>query len=137
MAKHMLRDGSLVVNGVTLSDHVKSMEFSGSAEDVDVTAMGAVGVGRVPGLRDESLDVTFLQDYAAASVDATLSPLYTGGTSFTVVVKYTSAAVSATNPTFTATCYLLEYQAVAGDVGSAHEVSTTFVVDGIWTRATS
>lgn len=135
MAKHMIRDASLVVNGVDLSAHTKSVEISSSAEDVNVTAMGATGVQRVPGLRDESLSVTWLQDYAAAKVDATLSPLYTGGTSFTVVVKPTSAAVSATNPSFTATCYLLEYQPIAGEVGSAHEVESTFVVDGVWTRA--
>lgn len=137
MAKHMIRDASVVWNGVDLSAHVKSVEISSSADDVTTTTMGATGVQRVPGLRDESLSVTWLQDYAAAKVDATIAPLYTAGTSHTVLVKPTSAAVSATNPSFTATGYVLEYQPVAGEVGSAHEVETTFVVDGVWTRATA
>lgn len=137
MAKLVLKDCSVVVNAVDLSDHVASVEISTQAADVETTAMGAAGVQRLPGLRDESISITWRQDYAAAKVDATLWPLYSAGTSHTVVVKPTSAAVSATNPTFTATCYLLEYQPVAGDVGDVANADTTFVVDGAITRATA
>ena len=137
MAKYVFTDASVVVNSVDLSDHVRSVEVNMSREDVETTTMGATGVGRLPGLRDESFVITWSQDFAASKVDATLAPLYTGGTSHSVVVKATSAAVSATNPTFTGTCYLLEYQPVAGDVGSLSEVSSTHVVDGVITRATS
>lgn len=137
MAKFVLRDASVVVNAVDLSDHVASVEINMSAEDVATTAMGATGVTRLPGLRDESFTITWRQDFAAAEVDATLFPLYSGGTSHTVVVKPTSAAVGATNPTFTGTCYLLEYAPLSGEVGSVADSDTTFVVDGVITRATS
>ena len=137
MAHLVLKDADVVVNSVNLSDHVASVEISMSAADIDVTAMTATGIRRLPGLRDESFAVTFLADFAASEVDATLAPLYTGGTSFTVVVKATSAAVSATNPTYTGTCYLLEFSPIAGDVGSRAEVAVTFAVDGVITRATA
>lgn len=136
MAKFVLKDASIVVNSVDLSDHCASVEISMSAEDVVTTAMGATGVTRLPGLRDESFNVTWRSDFASAKVDATLAPLYTGGTSHTVVVKPTSAGVSATNPTYTGTCYLLEFSPIAGEVGSVADVETTFVVDGVITRAT-
>lgn len=135
MAKFVLKDASIVVNSVDLSDHCVSVEMSMSAEDVPTTAMGATGVTRLPGLRDESINVTWRSDFAAAKVDATLAPLYTGGTSHVVVVKPTSAAVSATNPKYTATCYLLEFSPVSGEVGSVADVETTFVVDGVTVRA--
>lgn len=137
MAKLVLRDASIVINGVDLSNLCSSVEISTQAADVEVTAMGAAGVQRLPGLRDESISVTWRQDYAAGKVDATLWPLYSGGTAFTVDVKPTSAAASATNPKYTGTCYLLEYQPIAGDVGDVASADTTFVVDGALTRATS
>jgi len=137
VAKFVLKDASVVVNSVDLSDHVASVEISMGAEDVATTAMGATGVTRLPGLRDESITVTWRSDFAAAKVDATLAPLYTGGTPHTVVVKPTSAAVSATNPTYTGTCYLLEFAPIAGGVGDVADVETTFVVDGVITRATA
>ena len=135
MGKFVLKDASVVVNSVDLSDHVASVEIATKADDVAVTAMGATGVNRLPGLRDESFKVKWRQDFAAAKVDATLWPLYSGSTSHTVVVKPTSAAVSATNPTFTGTCYLLDYTPLSGDVGSVADSDTTFTVDGVITRA--
>ena len=135
MAKFILRDASVVVNSVDLSDHVESVEVQMGRDDVTNTSMGAQGVGRLPGLRDESFTVTWHQDFAASKVDATLTGLYTAGTSHTVVVKATSAAVSATNPSWTGTCYLLDYPPVSGSVGDSATSDTTFVVDGIITRA--
>lgn len=137
MAKLILRDASVVVNGVDLSTYVKSVEIKSARADEDTTTMGAQGKGRLPGLKDESITVTWRQDFAAAKVDATLWPLYDNGTSHTVVVKPTSAAVSATNPTFTATCYLLDYAPISGDVGSVLDAQTTFSVDGVIVRATA
>jgi len=137
MAIYMHSDASLVVNSVDLSDHVRSITVNMARDDLDKTVMGASGHGRLPGLRDESFDVTFAGDFASAKVDATLAPLYTNGTSFTVVAKPTSAAVSATNPTYTGTCLLNEFHPIAGDVGALAEVTVTFLVDGVITRATS
>ncbi len=136
MAKFVLKDAFVSVNGVTLSDHVASVEVTMGAEDVPDTAMGASGVGRKPGLRDESFAVTWRQDFAAANVDATLAPLYTGGTLHTVEVRPTSAAVSATNPKYSGSCYLNEWSPIAGEVGSIAEATSSHVVDGVITRAT-
>ena len=135
MATFVLIDCSIVVNSVDLSDHCVQVEISMTREDVADTAMGATGVSRLPGLRDESFTVTWRSDFAAAKVDATLAPLYTGGTSHTVVVKPTSSAVGATNPTYTGTCYLLDFKPIAGSVGDIADVDTTHVVDGVITRA--
>lgn len=135
MAKFVLKDADVVVNGVNLSDHVASVEISTSADDVNLTAMGAQGVQRQAGLRDESIKIKWRQDFAAAKVDATLWPIYSGQTTVNVVVKPFSGAVSATNPSYTGSCYLLDYIPLSGDVGSAADADSTFVVDGVITRA--
>lgn len=137
MGKVVLKDASLTVNGVDLSDHVASVEYSDSVEIVDMTAMGATGKGKAPGLRDGKITVTFLQDWAASKVDATLWPLYSAGTGATVVVKPTSATVSGTNPSYTGFCYISDYTPITGDVGSRAEAPVTFEVDGVVTRATA
>ena len=137
MAKLILRDAYLVVNAVNLSAFVESVTINSSREDVEATSMGAQGVQRLPGLRDESIEVTFRQDYAAAQVDATLWPLYDGGTLFAVEVRPTSAAVGAGNPKWTGNCYLNEYTPVDGSVGDVANAEATLLVDGVLTRATA
>jgi len=138
MAKLVLRDCDVVVNGVNISDHCSSVTINLSKDEVETTNFSGTGRERVAGLKDDSFEVNLQQDFAAGEVDATLYPLWNNETEFTVVVQPTAAAVSATNPSYTATCILLEYQPLAGDVGSLSETSVTFPAQrtGI-TRATS
>lgn len=138
MAKMILKDAKVIINGVDLSDHVASVAVNLSQEDVDVTAMGAAGKQRLPGLKDESFEITWLADWAAAKTDATLQGLYNNGTSHTVEVRPTSGARSATNPAYLGSeCYCTEYTPLSGDVGSRGEAKSTHVVSGAITFPTS
>lgn len=136
MAIHVLRDAYVSINAVDLSDHAESVELSWNVGVETVTAMGASGVAKLAGLEDNSFSITWLQDFAASEVDATLAPLIRAA-SFAFEIRPTSAAVSATNPKFTGNAILSEYQPVAGEAGGAHKVSTSFEVDGVITRATA
>lgn len=136
MAKFVFKDASVVANSVDLSNRVESVEISMSNADVETTAMGATGTQRLAGLADDSFKLNFRQDFGAGNVDATLSPLR-GAAPFTVVVKPTAAAVSATNPTFTGSCILTDYNPLSGSVGDVADASVTLPVDGIIVRATS
>lgn len=126
MGKIVLRDCQITVNGVNLSDHVSSVEVNFVKDEVETTNFSGQGRERIAGLKDDSFVVTFQQDYAAGEVDATLFPLYDNETEFTVVVKPTASAVSATNPSYTGTCILLEYQPLSGSVGDLSETEVTF-----------
>lgn len=130
MAKVILKDASVTINGVDLSDHVDSVEISEKWDNKDVTSMGATMKQYLLGLGDGSIKVDFFQDFAAASVDATLSALAGSNTTFTVVCKPTSAAVSATNPSYTMTAVLPEYQPLSGKVGDPSKLSVTFMNNG-------
>ena len=96
MAVFVLKDAALTVNSVNLSSYVTSITLNYETDSVEVTAMGATGHKFTGGLQNISLDVTLNQDFAASQVAATLDALI--GSTTTVVVKPTSAAVSATNP---------------------------------------
>jgi hypothetical protein len=138
MAKLVLRDCYVVVNGTNFSDHVSSCEINMSKDEVETTNFSGSGRERVHGLQDNSFTVTFQQDFGAASVDSVLFPLWNGESEFVVELRPTSAAVSASNPKYTGTCILLEYQPLSGDVGDLSETEVTFNVQrGTFTRATS
>lgn len=138
MAKLVLRDCYVVVNGTNFSDHVSSCEINMSKDEVETTNFSGSGRERVHGLQDNSFTVTFQQDYAAASVDSVLFPLWNNENEFTVEIRPTSGAVGAANPKYTGTCILLEYQALSGDVGDLSETEVTFNVQrGTFTRATA
>jgi hypothetical protein len=126
MGKIVLRDCTITINAVDLSDHVSSVEINFVKDEVETTSFSGQGRERVAGLKDDSFVVNFQQDYATGEVDQTLFPLYNNETEFTVVVKPTAAAVSATNPSYTATCIILEYQPLSGSVGDLSETEVTF-----------
>ncbi len=138
MGKLVLRDCFISVDGVDLSDHVSSVTVTLEKDEIETTAFTGQGRERVAGLNNDNFELNFQQDFDAASVDATLFPLWDGESEFVVLVRPTSAAVSATNPEYSGTCVLLNYQPLAGGVGELSETSVTLMVQrqGI-ARATS
>lgn len=127
----LLVNPQVIINGVDLTDHCYSVTVNGQAADEDTTAMGAAGKDRLPGLKDESFEFEWRQDFAAAKVDQTMQPLYGNGTGVQIEVRATIAARSATNPAYVgATCYLLGYDPISGTVAQTMNAKTKFVVAG-------
>ncbi len=135
MADIVLTNASVVVNSVDLSAHVTSVAINRSADAVETTAMGDTARTYTGGLESGTLDITFNQDYASAKVEATLYALV--NTSTSVVVKPTAAAVAATNPSYTMSCFVAEYSPVDGSVGDLSTVSVSWPINGAITKATS
>ena len=124
MGKIVIKDCQVTVAGVDFSDHVAQVELSMKKAGVDTTNMSGGGKEQVAGLSSDEITIDFQQDFALAQVDATLYPLYANENEFTIQVKPTHGAVSTTNPQYSATCILLEYQPLSGKVG---DLSTTKV----------
>jgi hypothetical protein len=126
MAVFVLKDASLVVNSINLSAYVSSITLDYAVDAVAADGMAATnGHVFLGGLQNNSLAVTLNQDFAASTVAATLDALV--GTTTTVVIKPTSAAVGATNPTYTITnAFLAATQPVNGAVGDLAQMSVTF-----------
>lgn len=121
----------VMINAVELSDHVKSINLNYEAELLDDTVMGTAGTrSNKPGLKNWSLEVNFLQDYAAASIDATLFALI-GADAFTVAVRPVNAAISATNPEYTGAAVLESYPPLTGEVGALGTATAMFKPSGV------
>jgi hypothetical protein len=116
----------VTVAGTDLTDHVKSVTINQEYDDVDVTAMGATAKAHMPGLRDDSLDIEFFQDFAASKVDATLNTLLGSATGSTVVVIAGGTTASATTPSYTLIGSPYTYNPIDGSVGEASMTKVTF-----------
>ena len=135
MAKFAATDYKVTINGTNLSTNLNSVELALESDDLETTAFGTTFRERIGGLKSGSLTLQFMQDFAAASVDATLFPLY--NTLATVVITPTSSSVSATNPSYTAVCLINSYSPMASSIGDIATFSITVPTSGTVTRATS
>jgi hypothetical protein len=136
MAHLVFTNAYVLLNSVDLSAHVKSVSIDYKAEIQDETVMGDTARGRLPGLKDWSVQVEFHQDFAAASVDATLFPLV-GASAFAIEIKPVNTTASATNPRFTGSALLESYSPIGGTVGDVLMAPITLLGDGTLTRQTS
>jgi len=135
MARIVLTDASIVINSVDLSSFIASVSITTSEDVVETTGFSstsAAGRTRVAGLADNSVTFEFHQDFATSSVEQTIYPLL--GTTTTVVVKPTSAAVSATNPSLTFSALVSEWQPLSGSVGELSTASVSWPISGSITK---
>ena len=127
MAKEVWTNGYVLVNGVDLSNQARGASVTYSTPEVDVTAFGDTMSQYAAGIPDASIEVEFYQSQAAGSVDATLSPLVGGATTFTVEIRRQNAARSTTNPGYVMTSRLMgDYSPLTGSVGDALMTTPTF-----------
>lgn len=126
MAKQGAFQGWLEVNGVDLSDHCTEFDAAMGRADLPAHAMGDDDEYGMPGLKQGDITATFLQDFAAASVHRTLSPLYENATIIPVRFRATNAAASATNPEYSGNYYCQQYRGIGGAHGAQSLATVTF-----------
>ncbi len=134
MAVLAYTDAFLTINSVNLSDHIKSVSVSFEGAVLDTTAMGDTWVDSIGGLKSGSISVTFNDDFAVSSVDATLWPLFNTTTAFEF--RPTSAVVGTGNPKWTGSVQISQL-AAGGAVGELGAKSVTWPTSGTITRATA
>ena len=133
MAVLVLTDAVITVNSIALSDHANSVTLNYEIDSVETTAFGSTGHKFTGGLQNNSVDIEFMQDFAASNVEASIYPLV--GTTTTVKVKPTSSATGATNPEYTLTgCFLAAHTPVGAAVGELAMTSLSFT-GGVLTKA--
>lgn len=138
MAKATLaawRNGSFLIDGHDLSTHVYESSLTAEREEIDITAHQGGGKETTTGIATWAIEITLAQDYDAGSVDDVLWPLFVNASQFTVVMKPDAGAVSQTNPSYTATCFLATYPPLGGKVGDRVEVKCKFTVVGAVTKS--
>lgn len=134
MPRIVLTDAKVTINSINLSSYISSVTLSTSTDVVDTTGFSSTAARtRVAGLQDNSVTIEFFQDFATSLVEQTIYPLL--GTNTSVVVVPTSSAVGPTNPSYTFTATVSEWQPLSGAVGELSTASVTWPISGAITKA--
>jgi hypothetical protein len=130
-----LSNPSVTINSVDLSDQCTAASITYTVEALENTAFGSTARTYTSGLANNSITVTLYQSYAASETEVSVYSLV--GTTTTLVLKPSSGAVSATNPSYTLTgAYLESHTPINASLGELSTIDLTFT-GGTLAKATS
>ena len=135
MAKLVLTNPSISIAGTDLSSSISSVTIDTKYDIVETTSFGDTAKKRVAGLADNSISLEFFQDFAASSVEAIIFPLL--GTAASIIIKPVSTTTTTTNPSYTVSALVSEWQPLKGGIGQLATASVTWPVSGAITKATA
>jgi len=142
MAKQVLTDVVVKLNGTVISQNVNSVEVTQNSDAVETTSFDASAQGfrtYVGGLKSASLTLNLHNDYASTALDGVINSLFNTIATVSVFPAGTTAGGSAgtSNPLYTLTALVNNTQPIAGSVGDLAVQSLTWQVTGPVTRATT
>jgi hypothetical protein len=132
MGKIVLTDVSVTLGGTAIGSSIASVSLSTTAEEIETTAFGSSARTRVGGLKDNSVQLDFHQQYS--EIEGLVYPLL-GGTAQMVIKPAGTAAASSANPSYTFNVLCTEWQPVNGAVGELATASVTWPIDGAITKS--
>ena len=120
-----LSSPTCTINSVDLQDQCRAATMTVKYQALSAGSFGNANMVYTAGLGDHEFTVTLLMSYSATETYSTLAALV--GTSTTVSIKPSSAATSATNPSFILTgAYLEELPVIDASYGELSEIDITF-----------
>jgi hypothetical protein len=135
VAKFVATDYDISIGGTDFTSSIASVSLDIEVDEQETTPFGSTYRTRIGGLKNASVTFDFHQDFASGSVDETLFSNL--GTDVAVILKPTSGAVGADNPTYTFNALVTQTQPFASSVGDLATLSVTWPVNGEVTRATA
>ena len=135
MPRLVLTNAYVVFASNDISSYVTSLGISTSYDIIETTGLGNTARQRVAGLADNQATFEFNQDYAVGALEALVYP--TLGTAVQVKVRPVNAAISTSNPEYTFSALVSEWQPLSGAVGELATVSTSWPISGTISKATA
>ena len=131
-----LNAASVKIGAIDITDHVTSATLTQSADELEITSLGDSARKYVAGLQTGTLDLEFLNDFAAANVCATLqSAIYTTVTA--KLVPGPGTTISATNPLYTVSILINNLTPIAGAAGEMSSSSLSFTCNSTIVQTTT
>jgi len=135
MAVEVLTNCFISIAGNDISDHVKSVQLTYEAEMQDASTYGVGTRKNIGGLKNWSVQLEALNDYASSELDSIVFPLV--GTEVAVILRKDAGSVATTNPNYTGQAILASYNPMNGSVGDLASTPITLNCAGTLSRATS
>ena len=122
---------------VDISSYVTGVTLTQIVDELEVTTMGDSAHKVVAGLQSATLQIDFLNDWAAAAVMTTLNSAF-GQTLAVSMITVKGTAVSATNPSYQFSIFVNNLTPVGtGGVGDEAASSISFTVNTTVTVSTT
>lgn len=119
-----------------MSTYCSKAEVTISAEVKDVTTYGSGGwKEELGGLKQGKIQMEFFNDFAAGNLDSIMWPLL--GTVVTFEFAGTQGARSTSNPSYTGSMLISDWNPITGKVGDVDTSSVTYQTSGVVLRQTS
>ena len=135
MAKLVLTNAYVSINGVNLSDHIASISLATQYDLVETTQFGDTSKRVVAGLANNTISFEFHQDFQAGSVESVIYPLL--GTATTCRIKPIDAPRSSSNPEYvmdgtlgSGKILISEWTALNAAVGELTTATVTWPISG-------
>ena len=128
MAKLVLTNASISIAGVDLSTSITNITLESKYDIIETTTMGNSAKTRVAGLADNQISLDFTQDCGSSSVETTIYPLL--GTTTTVIIQPVAGSATTTNPKYTVSALVADWQPLKAGVGQLATASVTWPISG-------
>ncbi len=120
-------------NAVDFSDHTTACVLTANAEQLDSSAMGDAWREYTGGLKAGTLAATLLDDFAAASIDATVWAAFDANVPVATAVRPVNGAISTSNPEYQQNV-LPNQWSMGGQLGTMAGKQLTWPITGPITR---
>lgn len=136
MAKKVLLDCFISINGVDYSNNTSKVELDDSFETKESTTHGSGGAKEnLAGLEEGTIKVTFKNDFAAGAIDGQMWALRRQVVPFEV--RPSQVVVGVNNPKYTGNILINGWTPLSGSVGDLAEVDVDYPLSGAMARATA
>ena len=132
MAKLVLTNPRLILDGFDISDHCTSVSFGTVYDLVEVTQMGDIAKKMVAGLEENTLSLELQQDFGVSQLESVIYP--NRGLRVNCTVRPVNAAVSATNPQYSFQVLISEWSPLSASVGTLATTTVNWPIYGEITK---
>ena len=134
MAIFMGNKVSVIVGTTTITDHVSTVSLAREIDQVEITAMNDTVQNMIGGIERPTLNLELYNDFASSSVNSLFEDAL--GTKLAIQLIPVSGTVTATNPRYSMSVLVAQWQPINGTIDSPMTASITLPVTAL-TKATS
>jgi hypothetical protein len=125
---------AVIAGTTTISSFVSSVSLSREVDAVEITSMTNTARNYIGGLEASTVSLELFNDFASASVNSLFEDAL--GTKLAIKLIPVTGTVSATNPSYSMSCFIGSWQPINATPDSPMTASVTFPVTAL-TKATS
>lgn len=141
MAKIVLTNAYILLGDTyDISSYVTNLSLSTTHDIIETTQFGDIYKTRIAGLGDNQASFEFLQDFSSTIVNPgglenVIYPLI--GTAINCKIRPINTTVSASNPQYSFSLLISEWQPLSASVGELSTASVSWPISGAITKTTT